>query len=131
MTNFRKLTTGAAILSVTALMSTSAFAMDDDMTCGDFMELDEDAQMEMAMKVGPDGGREEAHDTATGEDATEEGVGVEMSTSADVEANDDAGQEGQRTEARGDDVMASMIEYCEDGPELMLSDMPAGDGMGQ
>ncbi len=123
MINFRKLTAATAALSVSALMSTAAFADDQDMTCAEFNALDADGQMEAVMKQGPDGGREQARDEARGEDSTEEGVGVEMSTSDNVEANSEYGQEGQHKMARGDDMVASVMEHCKGGDDLRIKDV--------
>ncbi|MCQ0092073.1 hypothetical protein [Roseovarius sp. M141] len=121
MINFRKLTAATAILGVSTVMSTAAFAQ-DDMTCGDFNALDADGQMEAAMMQGPDGGLDQAHDEARGADGTEEGVDVEMSTSDTVEANSDSGQEGQQDMARGDEMVAAVMEHCSNGDELLVKD---------
>lgn len=134
MTNFRKLTTATAILSASALMSGAAFADSHNMTCGDFNALDSDAQMEVAMNQGPDGGIDQRNEEARGEDGSDEGADIVSSTSADIEANDDAGQEGQRTMARGgDEVMAAMVEHCKGGDDLMVMDAydKLDDKMGQ
>jgi hypothetical protein len=121
MTNFRKLSTAAAALTLGTVLSTGAYA---DMNCGDFNAMDADGQKAAMMEMqGPDGGREEARDEATGEDATEEGVGTEQADS-NVEANDDSGQEGQQDMARGDDeeYMSAMVEHCKGGDDLMMKD---------
>lgn len=122
MTNFRKLSTAAAALTLGTVLSTGAYA---DMTCGDFNAMDADGQKSAMMEMqGPDGGREQARDEATGEDGTEEGANVEMSELENTEMNNDAGQEGQHDMARGDDeaYMNSMIEHCKGGDDLMMKD---------
>lgn len=122
MTTFRNLTTAAAALSLGTIISTAAFA---DRTCGDFNAMDADNQMKIATEMqGPHGGREEARDHATGEDGTEEGVGVEMSTNVEVESV--GGKDNRDAKARGDDMHAAMhasiVKHCKGGDDLMLKD---------
>ena len=126
MTNFTKLSTAAAALTLGTMLSTGAFAAHHEMTCGEFNAMDADGQSAAMMEMqGPDGGREQARDEATGEDGTEEGANVEMSESENTEMNDDAGQEGQQDMARGDDeeYMSAMIEHCKGGDDLMMKDV--------
>ncbi|MFD0858650.1 hypothetical protein [Roseovarius aquimarinus] len=129
MTFTIKTMTAAAALG---LMSGAAFA-DTDMTCGDFMAMDSEGQIEaMGMIQGPDGGRDSARAEANG--ATEASGGEAVSSSsADDEMNQDSGQEGQQDMARGDDdeMMAAVLDHCKGGDELLVKDVVPGDGMGQ
>lgn len=131
MTHFRELTTAAAALTLGTLMSTTAFAADDDMTCGDFNALDSEAQMEVAMNQGPDGGRDEAQKEARGDDGMNEGAEMESSSNEDLDAVEGAGREGQQEMARGGDKMvAAMVEHCKGGADLMVSDTPLPEEAG-
>lgn len=131
MTHFRELTTAAAALTLGTLMSTTAFAADDDMTCGDFNALDSDAQMEVAMNQGPMAGREEMQEKARGEDGMNEGAEMESSSNEDLDAVEGAGREGQQEMGRGgDEMVAAMIEHCKGGDDLMVSDAPLPEEAG-
>ena len=116
MTNFRKLTTAAAALTVGTLMSTGAMAMT---TCGEYNAMSADDQLSARAEMG----REGARDEAMGEDATEAGVATEQAN-ADGTMNDDAGKEGRDEMARGDDeaYAASIVEHCKGGDDLMVKD---------
>ncbi|MEI4261258.1 hypothetical protein [Roseovarius sp. D0-M9] len=114
MTNFRKLSTAAAALTLGTFMSTGAFAM----TCGEFNEMDSYDQLGAISEMG----REGARDQAMGEDATEAGVATEQADGDDT-MNDDAGREGARQDARGADVMMSeVMQRCMEDGELMVED---------
>jgi hypothetical protein len=115
MTNFRKLSTAAAALTLGTLMSTGAFAM----TCGEFNAMDPDDQMSALAEMG----REGARDAATGEGATEAGVGTEQAND-DGTMNDDAGKEGRDKMGRGaDEMMTVVVEHCKGGDELSVTDV--------
>ncbi|SEK55842.1 hypothetical protein SAMN05421666_0988 [Roseovarius nanhaiticus] len=115
MTNFRKLTTAAAALTVGTLMSTGAMAM----TCGEYNAMAAEDQLSARAEMG----REGARDMATGEDSTEAGVATEQAND-DGTKNDDAGKEGRDDMARGDDeaYAASIVEHCKGGDDLMVKD---------
>ncbi len=121
MTHFRKLTAATAILSVSTLMSTAAFAETGDMTCGDFNAMDADGQMEAAMTFG----QEAQEEAGRGADAVDEGVGTEMSDSTTAAEEATSGKQGQQNMGRGTDMMAAMVEHCKGGDDLMVRDTPS------
>jgi hypothetical protein len=119
MTNLRKLSTATAALALSTVMSTAAFAADNDMNCGDFNAMTPDDQLSALSEMG----REGARDSATGEDATEAGVATEQAND-DGTMNDDAGKEGRDDMARGDDeMMEAVVEHCKGGDDLMIKDV--------
>jgi hypothetical protein len=116
MTNFRTLSTAAAALTLGTLMSTAAFA---EMTCGDYNAMSADDQSSALAEMGQEGAR----DAASGEDATEAGVGTEQSATTEGTVTDDMGKEARNEAARGDDEMAAAVmEHCMGGDDLMVKD---------
>jgi len=120
ITNFSKLSTAAAALTLTAVMSTGAVAAHHDMTCGEYNAMSPGDQMSALSEMGRAGAREKM----TGADSIEEGVGTEQADS-DGTMNDDTGKEGQHDMARGDDdaYSAAVVEHCMGGDDLMLKDV--------
>ncbi|MCZ4353978.1 HdeA/HdeB family chaperone [Roseovarius aestuarii] len=122
MTQFRKITTATAILGVCALLSTGAFATThNDMTCGEFNALDADGQKTAVMHMqGPNGGREAARDDASG---TGDDTANDMASSSSEGVAATSGQEAAHDAARGDDMVASMVDHCKGGDDLMIKDV--------
>ncbi len=116
MTNFRKLSTAAAALTLGTFMSTGAFAM----TCGEFNEMDAYDQLGALSEMG----REGARDLATGEDATEGGIGTEQADADGTMNDNEGGREAARQDARGADVMVSeVMQRCQEDDDLMIKDV--------
>jgi len=125
MTNFRKLTTAAAALTLGTVMSTAAFA---DMSCADYNAMSADDQT----AARADMGREGLRDKASGEDMTEEGVGTEQ-TISDTAAITGSGKDARDAEARGandadahggdEDYATAIVEHCKGGDDLRIKDV--------
>ncbi|PVA09301.1 hypothetical protein DC366_14325 [Pelagivirga sediminicola] len=118
MTNFRKLTTATAALTLGTLMSTTAFADNHSMKCSDYNALSADDQMAHAQEWRA--GREAARDEARGDDGAD--VTATENASDDVEV--DGGREEARDEAMGsdEDVVAMMSEFCTTDDSQMTGD---------
>ncbi len=117
MTNFCTLSTAAAALTLGTFMSTAAFA---DMTCGDYNAMSADDQLSARAVMGQEGAR----DIASGEDATEAGVGTEQAATTEGTVTDDSGKDARNEAARGDDdeMAAAVMEHCMGGDDLMVKD---------
>lgn len=109
----RLLTTTAAFALVFATTAPVAA-----MTCGEFMEMDESQQMEA---VAASGGREEARDDANSADAGGSG-GDDASVVVDKDEST-GGQEAQREDGRGADVIVRVLEECSKDSAAMLDDV--------
>ncbi|RKF14073.1 hypothetical protein D6850_12955 [Roseovarius spongiae] len=106
---------GVAVLGIATLTAQGAFAMDDDMSCGDFMKMSEaDQTAYVGAMAGPEAERE----------TTEAEVQAETTGDAtDIEGS--GGRENAQDEARGDDdmMMKRIVENCSSDMDKMVSEV--------